>query len=210
MYCSECGNKISDNSKFCSYCGTKIERGIFNDEVPQNISMDDIKKYKHDVREGILVYLYDILSMEFSINKLQNEIDSIKSTMSIYTFWFYTKFYKLNHPIKQNSCWGDFTILGLSYSHRLNKYYWNIYEANDDLNYVDYNDNFVNHKYGKISDGAPMDREKRNRLCTVPVFKKRGFFSDPLLTNCDSLYWSRGIAYTNIDNFGPMSRFSTS
>lgn len=32
MFCYKCGNKISENAKFCSYCGTSLV-GIFNKDT---------------------------------------------------------------------------------------------------------------------------------------------------------------------------------
>lgn len=33
MYCKNCGNKLNDNDKFCTSCGTKIVNGINSSEI---------------------------------------------------------------------------------------------------------------------------------------------------------------------------------
>lgn len=50
MYCINCGRIIRDNSKFCSYCGQKIETPIVNKgylKITRGTSVGDIAvKYK--------------------------------------------------------------------------------------------------------------------------------------------------------------------
>lgn len=50
MYCSQCGKEISDNSKFCNFCGSKIEQvdkenNFTKDDLIINACKDCVEKH---------------------------------------------------------------------------------------------------------------------------------------------------------------------
>lgn len=72
MFCSKCGNKLSENSKFCSQCGRKIESRLENDSQTINntnkstisiIDSDDLKS---------LNYFEDLISKASNIDELNS------------------------------------------------------------------------------------------------------------------------------------------
>lgn len=218
MYCSECGKQILDNSKFCSYCGSKIDNKSFNDidMTVENASVD-IRKYEQDVRKGTLIYLHDILSMEFSINKLQNEIQSRKDTIIIHDNWLFGKCFDLQHPIKLNyasaSCTSGYVEkVWLSYSYKLNQYYFYFFDRNEKVYFVDYNGRAVKHKFGICRgscDYAILDQKTRDKLCTMPILEKKGLFrTQVLIKNWSSIYWKgkEVLNESNIDGIAEVKR----
>jgi len=128
MYCSQCGKQILDNSKFCSFCGAHVDSHSANDELtPIEKSFIDQRKFEQDTRKGILIYLHDVLSMEFSVNKLERALQMKQTSISIHDDGFFWKRFRFEHPIKglPNNEFDDPKIgLYLSYSFRLNKYYY--------------------------------------------------------------------------------------
>lgn len=59
MYCRNCGKQIDYNSKYCSYCGTKLTSIIDNDiKESSNISSFSQQKENNNIKE---IYRYDYL-----------------------------------------------------------------------------------------------------------------------------------------------------
>lgn len=196
MFCFNCGKQIPDNSKFCSFCGTKIVNQSSNDENKGNSnSFIDYKNIEQDIRKGTLIYLHDILSLEFSINKLQNELKSVKTPMTIHDYWFFWKCYYLQHPIHNKHFPAD-TKIFLSYSYKLNRYYYAFGSGREFLGLYDYNGNKVNHNYGLYCGSEVLDLKTRNKLCTLPVLKN-SFFSGITVTNQDETYWPSWVIADN-------------
>ena len=101
MYCSQCGKQIADTSKFCSFCGARIDgRSAIDGRVFAEKSFGDQRKLEQDVRKGTLIYLHDVLSMEFSVNKLEHALRMKQSSISIHDDCFFWKRFLFKHPIK--------------------------------------------------------------------------------------------------------------
>lgn len=204
MYCSECGKEIPAESKFCYYCGTKIANNNIN--VVQNtagFTYKNQEELEQDEREGIRIYLHDILALEFSINKLKRELSATKNNIIIHDYWYFWKSYKLNPPI-YNQTYGDsrqiFSTAYLSYSYQQNKYYMNLYDQYcGKLHLYDNSGNSVNHQYGKPGGGweIVLDKETRRKMITLPVFKKKLFSKDLVLINGNETYWDNHLNYSN-------------
>jgi len=148
----------------------------------------DQRKLEQDVRKGTLVYLHDVLSVEFSINKLQRQLQLVNDPIIIHDNWFYWKCYDLAPPILWYSDFPPFTKLYLCYSWKLNRYYYS-FEDKKVTNFYDHNGDEVYHQFGKPGYHlSVMDQKTRDKLCTMPVFKKK-IFSTPELVNGDSIHW---------------------
>lgn len=197
MYCSECGKQISNGSKFCSYCGAKLGAAITSDTsiVIPSSSMEN-RKLAENARKGTLLYLHDILSMEFSVNKLVKDLKMEKLRMHIHDYWFFWKEYTFKIPILQSD-FRPFERMVLSYSYRLNKYYYALLDKYDRIEFFDYNGSEVNHQYGKpCCNSHELDQNTRKGFMTLPVIKTR-LFSDPIVTNSESLAWGSWIIRDN-------------
>lgn len=100
MFCSECGNKLSENSRFCSQCGRKIESRLENDSQTINnnnelaipiIQFDNLKSLNYF--EGLISNtssidelnscLLNFLSNECNKCRLINSEDFIESMGNI-------------------------------------------------------------------------------------------------------------------------------
>lgn len=210
MYCSQCGKQIPDNSRFCSFCGARVDNQGMNEkhesaERPQA----DQQKIEQDVRKGTLVYLHDILSMEFSINKLQRQLNLAWDPVIIHDDWFYWKCYDLSPAIFWYRDCPPYTKFYLCYSYRLNKYYFS-FEEGKVTDFYDYNGNRVNHQFGKPGYKlAEMDGKTRDRLCTMPEFKKK-LFGGRELINSSSVYFGAhpGIISRNLEKYGNLDCFA--
>lgn len=42
MFCTKCGNAVSDTAKFCPVCGTPVDRGIYADEMREIIASPEV------------------------------------------------------------------------------------------------------------------------------------------------------------------------
>ena len=196
MYCSQCGKQIADTSKFCSFCGARVDNCSEIDErVFTEKSFVDQRKLEQDVRKGTLIYLHDVLSMEFSVNTLEHALRMKLSSISIHDDCFFWERFLFKHPIK-----GFFDIfsqefsspeigLYLSYSYRLNKYYY-MFDEGDTPYFTDIYGNRVNHSLGNPCHGtSELDQNKRDRLCTPPILEKKLFSNKYVLANKESTYW---------------------
>ena len=194
MYCNQCGKQISDNSKFCSFCGAHIAvQSTSNEIISAEKPLVDQRKLEQDTRKGTLVYLHDVLSMEFSIDKLKRALRMKKAAISVHDDWFYWKHFKFNRPIR-GLPYNEFDPpkigLYLSYSYRLNRYFY-MFDEGDTPYFTDINGNTVNYQFGNPCHGGVLDQGNRNSLCTPPVLKleKKLFSSRYIITNSDSTYW---------------------
>lgn len=209
MYCCQCGKQIPDNSKFCSFCGARVDNqsmGDNNESIEKPLV--DQQRFEQDVRKGTLIYLHDILSMEFSVHKLQRQLKLAKDPIIIHDDWFYWKCYNLSLPI----LWYDhrpYTKLYLCYSYKQNIYYFS-FESRDITTFYDHNGREVHHRLGKPGYNlSVMDQNTRDKLCTLPVFKKK-IFSGLELMNSDSVYFGghSGVIYQNIERYGNLDWFA--
>lgn len=70
MYCNKCGKQITDDSVFCSYCGTKIE---IQDEYIEPKSQDDI--IISACKDCIIKHLKSPSTVQFPIVEIQDRDD---------------------------------------------------------------------------------------------------------------------------------------
>lgn len=77
MYCKNCGKENDDDSKFCRYCGFKINIKAFNDSNEKNKINSNLKlKKKNKILLGI-IFLVLITSIVFIILKFENNQKSV-------------------------------------------------------------------------------------------------------------------------------------
>lgn len=196
MYCSQCGKQIADNSKFCVFCGALVGNYNANDKrvFPEKLFVDQ-HKYEQDTRKGILVYLHDILSIEFIVNKLERKLRMKQISIDIHDNWFFWKYFPFKYSIR---CLNDefsepYSYFGvyLSYLYKLNKYYY-MFNVGHDPYFTDIDGNQVNHQFGNpchCINGTELDEKTRKKLFTPPVLEKKLFSKQYILTNYDSTYW---------------------
>lgn len=48
MYCSQCGKEISDDSKFCTFCGNKCKFNVNNAEKKESENPNVNKEFDKD------------------------------------------------------------------------------------------------------------------------------------------------------------------
>lgn len=208
MYCSKCGKLIPEDANFCSYCGAKTAAGFSGASPSAESSPEEHEKLARDARKGTLVYLHDILSMEFCVHRLEQEWKLEKRKMVIHDYWFFWKEYRLSPPIRQSQ-FAPFERLVLSYSYRLNQYYFAFLDRSDDIQFFDYQGNFVNHKYGKPCCGSSeLDPVTRKKLMTLPQIKNK-LFSGPVITNSDDLWWGNWNVAANDYRSEPFAQVKT-
>lgn len=204
MYCIQCGKQIPDHSKFCGFCGTRVSGCSANNERVSVERLVDQRKLEQDVRKGTLIYLHDVLSMEFSVNKLERALRMKQTPIEIHDNWFYWKHFLLEYPIYSCRSEGYFpdpkTELYLSYSYKLNKYYFK-FNNGEPPDLVDHNRNKVNHQFGNpcysFYSDCVLDQKLRDKICTLPVLTKKRFFGERKVLNEDSTYWSYDYVYSN-------------
>ncbi len=78
MFCKECGNKISDDSKFCCYCGTKLTKKN-NMQFKSCFSgfdnvYDDLKVSDGNYEEPLSGPLADVMTGFFGIMGILGDI----------------------------------------------------------------------------------------------------------------------------------------
>lgn len=79
MFCQYCGNQISDDAAFCQKCGRKI-RESHNTSMAQNINTSiDSQQFNRDV---LIAYLYQLQTIEFSVNKLSQDLNGLDQQIS--------------------------------------------------------------------------------------------------------------------------------
>lgn len=216
MYCSECGKEIPGESKFCYYCGAKVANSNFSVvQKTAKIAPKNQEELEQNEREGIRIYLHDILSLEFSINKLKEELSLAQNDEIIYDYWYYWKGYNLNPPI-QNQVYQDsrqiYSVAYLSYSYSKKQYYMTLYDQyTRKICLYDDTGNEVNHQYGKPGGGWQiiLDQETRKKLFTLPVTKKKLFAEFPTLINKDEVYWSFHIIHSTNYCMEAFAQFKT-
>lgn len=84
MYCLVCGNKLSEGSKFCDHCGSKVKAHLNNSVVNTTSISVNAENFEQNARKGITIYLRNLAYLEFIANKLQSEIQSRKTGMLIW------------------------------------------------------------------------------------------------------------------------------
>lgn len=204
MYCNQCGKQISDNSKFCNFCGARVDvLDANNGQISFEKPLKERRKFEQDERKGTLVYLYDVLSMEFSVNKLERTLGMKRTSISIHDDWFYWKYFRFKYPIKglPNN---EFSLpkigIYLSYSYRLNTYYY-MFDEGYPPYFTDIEGNEVKHQLGNPCHGTYnseiLDKDKHKRLCTPPILEKKFLSSKYAIANYDSTYWRSVEAVKN-------------
>lgn len=204
MYCNQCGKQIPDNSKFCSFCGARVDCCNTNDEqTVVDKPIVDQRKLEQNTRKGTLVYLHDVLSMEFSVDKLERALRMKQTPIVIHDNCFFWKRFPLKYPIYSCRSKGYFpdpkTELYLSYSYRLNKYYFKFSHGEPPV-FKDHNGNKVNdlgNPCNSFYSDCVMDQELRGKFCTLPVLEKKRFFGEKEVINADSTYWNYDYVYSN-------------
>ena len=210
MYCSECGKKIADQSKFCSFCGTPIATiEMSNTNANIGSSFVESNSSAKKARKGMEIYLHDIMSLQFSISKLNNTLSVEKNPIDIHDNWFVWKRYDLKHPIFWNDFSAPYRRLYLSYSAKLNRYYYAFTSQNEHEDFFDYQGRLVNHQYGKpCCNSAVLSADIRKKFFTLPVIKNR-LFSGPMVTNTEDTYWPSFTVYENKYRLEPFQQVIT-
>lgn len=196
MYCIECGKQIQNHAKFCAFCGTPVlNHNSLDHSITVEYTNNDSLAVIQATKKGTLVYLQDILSMEFAISKLEHELQIANRPITIHDHWFFWKCFKLKPPYLTR--YETYTKLYLSYSYKRKEFYYAFAEEHEHIGFYDHSGNSVNHKHGKpCCSSEKLDQITRDKLCTMPVFKKR-LFSGTYIDNHDSLYFSPGSYYNN-------------
>lgn len=209
MYCSKCGKPVSDDANYCSFCGAKIA-GTDSFELP-SAAMNSPREYEslaEKTRKGTLVYLRDVLSMEFSVHKLEQTLGAESNDMIVHDYWFFWKEYWLSPPINRGWPRPDERMV-LSYYPRLNQYFYAFLEGGDSIDFYDCNGNRVYHQYGRPCYSArQLTPDIRKKLMTLPQIKKR-LFSDPDIKNSKDLYWENHIIRDNGYMIEPFAQIKT-
>lgn len=101
MYCPNCGKRISDDSKFCSYCGYRVEKSsLFSDSSKAKgkdgelIQIGSARKFKAplDLIAGCLLVITVLLDIKsFSFYHIEQGILCI---YLLYSAFFWYKYYK--------------------------------------------------------------------------------------------------------------------
>ena len=116
MYCNQCGKQIPDNSKFCSFCGARVDmRMVSEDAWASEKPPFNKRKLEQEERDGTLVYLRDIVSIEFSVNELQRQLSLAQKPVILHDEWYYWKVYKLNPPLLWYSDYAPYNLMYMCY-----------------------------------------------------------------------------------------------
>ena len=204
LYCNQCGKQIPDHSRFCGFCGARVDmRMVSEDAGASEKPPFNKRKLEQEERDGTLVYLRDIVSIEFSVNELQRQLSLAQQPVILHDEWYYWKVYKLNPPLLWYSDYAPYNLMYMCYFYKLNKYYYAL-EKREVSNFYDMNGNEVHHRFGKPGYNlTEIDTQTRRKLCTLPEFRKR-LFHDPELVNGDSVLWGKRpeIIRRNMENYG--------
>ena len=92
MFCQYCGYQITDDAAFCPKCGRKLQES-------QSVSIAQSMNTRIDNqpfnREVLIAYLYQLQTMEFSVNKLYQDLNGLDQQISRLG---YAK--EISHPYK--------------------------------------------------------------------------------------------------------------
>lgn len=89
MFCRFCGQKIADESVFCSYCGRELETISCNNVTSSSVIA------KKDERKGYSIYFNDICRLEFIFKYLSDKAEELKKDIEgykeiRYMYWDYS------------------------------------------------------------------------------------------------------------------------
>lgn len=86
MYCYKCGKQIQDDAVFCCFCGAKNDNRLLenNGNNNANVSVADQQTLINNVfnRDVLVNYLYNIRTMEVSLDKLHKIKDNLEYRIS--------------------------------------------------------------------------------------------------------------------------------
>ena len=88
MYCSECGEKINDDTKFCPFCGHSITSNgsTANKHIDRHESSVDRNKTESDKKIFLIIYFCTIIFNMVAL--IINIIEMLSSQLSLYdTIW---------------------------------------------------------------------------------------------------------------------------
>ncbi len=86
MFCSNCGKEISDNQRFCAFCGTKntVEEDIVS--MKQNFVINNSENIQYVSgafnRDVLINYLDNLKVLESAKNKMETDYNNIKNTIN--------------------------------------------------------------------------------------------------------------------------------
>ncbi len=84
MKCPKCGSEINENQKFCSSCGTKINRDVSGEDILKNTNQFDLKQFiKKNIILTILTSIVIISITTFSSFKIIDYYKKIKPYINI-------------------------------------------------------------------------------------------------------------------------------
>lgn len=186
MYCIECGKQIPDQSKFCCFCGSTVVNCMEpNCHTPKESCMPDVVTTDKKERQGTQIYLNDILSIEFAINKLEHELNVAKSPIILHDYWFYSECFQLQYPLQAYE--ENLTRLNLTYSHYYQKYYYLFLNPYERITYYDHSGHTQTDQHGKPCRAIELDPITRQKMCTLPKYKKK-LFRGYILENASEIY----------------------
>lgn len=188
MFCSKCGKQILDDANFCKFCGANVDGNKMGEaNASSGMSLIDPRELGQKIRKGTLLYLQDVLAMEFSINKLMRHWRCKMDALSIHDDWFFWQCYELKPCIVR----GDtrYRYMYLSYSYKNKSIYYGFENTHmQAITLYDYKLKPVKHRFGTPCTTLLSD-ERRSKLCTLPKLKN-SFFSDwPIITNQEQTDW---------------------
>lgn len=157
-----------------------------NQEIVREVVVNpvDQNRIEQNIRQGTLVYLQDILSIEFSLVRLKRCLNKDELPVYLHENEDIAKCYRLPCPYITLAYEDDNKYLQLSYTPKNRKYYFR-FEVRDRLRNGTGCDGV---EFFHDCKGKFLNQEMRRKLCTVPEFK-RGLFAPPDPVNLDSIYY---------------------
>lgn len=88
MYCSKCGNEISEQDQFCSNCGNAIDNGILEEDIKKDsIIGDSSSKPSKNISKNVIIVIIIVLIVILGVfvyikqkGKLSNKEENIVHT----------------------------------------------------------------------------------------------------------------------------------
>lgn len=109
MFCKFCGSELSDDALFCPKCGNKTRaEAIAPASSPKNEVLPNSSEFNRDV---LVSYLSQLQTMEFSVNKLSQDLNELDRWISSLGFSA-----QISRPYKDEVDWegiGAFVVIGV-------------------------------------------------------------------------------------------------